>query len=116
MKRLFEMMEKLNVDGTDQEVMPGGYGEFGYEATNPIPVNTVYGSISYLGKLRTLNGTKIQYERTGSTSAQNIDQLIDEYVILDNGQKIASLFICPYNKKNSERPPKGFKIAPLPWL
>lgn len=113
MKGLFEIMGKLNEGGTDQDIMPDGYGEFGHDVTNPIPVNTVMGSIAYLGKLRTLNGTKIQYERIGSTSAQNIDQVIDEYKILDNGQKIASLFICPYNKKNSERPPKGFKISPL---
>lgn len=94
--------------------MPDGYGEFGHDVTNPIPVNTVMGSIAYFGTLRTLNGTKIQYKRIGSTSAPNIDQTIDEYTILDNGQKIATLFICPYNKKNSERPPKGFKISPLP--
>jgi hypothetical protein len=114
MKSLFEIMEKLNEGGTDQDTMPDGYGEFGHDITNPIPVNTVMGSIAYLGTLRTLNGTKIQYERIGSTSAQNIDQTIDKYAILDNGQKIATLFICPYNKKNSERPPKGFTISPLP--
>lgn len=114
MKGLFEIMEKLNEGGTDQDTMPDGYGEFGLEVTNPIPVNTVMGSVTYLGKLRTLNGTKIQYERICSTSAKNVDQAIDEYAILENGQKITSLFICPYNKKNSERPPKGFKISPLP--
>lgn len=114
MKGLFEVMEKLNEGGTDQDVMPDGYGEFGHELTNPIPVNTVMGSIAYLSKLRTMAGAKVQYERVGSTSAPNIDQIIDEYEILDNGNKIATLFICPYNKKNSERPPKGFKISPLP--
>ncbi len=114
MKGLFEAMEKLNEGGTDQDVMPDGYGEFGHDITNPIPVNTVMGSIAYLGKLRTMAGTKVQYERVGSTSAPNIDQIIDEYEIFDNGQKIATLFICPYNKKNSDRPPKGFKISPLP--
>lgn len=114
MKGLFETLEKLNEGGTDENVMPDGYGEFGYEVTNPIPVNTVMGSIAYLGTLRTMDGTKVQYDRVDSTSAPNIDQMIDEYEILVNGRQIANLFICPYNKKNSYRPPKGFKISPLP--
>lgn len=114
MKGLYEVMQKLNEGGTDQDVMPDGYGEFGHEVTNPIPVNTVMGSIAYLGKLRTMDGTKVHYERVGSTSAENIDQVIDEYEIHANGRKVANLFICPYNKKNSDRAPKGFKISPLP--
>ena len=114
MKGLFEVMEKLNEGGTNQDVMPDGYGEFGHEITNPIPVNTIIGSFAYLGKLRTTKGTKVQYRRIGPRSTPNIDQIIDEYEILDNGQKIATLFICPYNKKNSDRPPKGFKLSPLP--
>jgi hypothetical protein len=114
MKGLFEAMQKLNEEGTDQNVMPDGYGEFGHDVSNPIPVNTVMGSIAYLGRLRTMDGIKVQYERSGSTSADNIDQIIDEYEISANGEKVANLFFCPYNKKNSDRPPKNFKLSPLP--
>lgn len=114
MKGLYEVMQTMNEGGTDEDVMPDGYGEFGHEPTNPIPVNTVMGSIAYLGKLRTLDGIKVQYERMGSITAPNIDNMIDEYEIVANGKKITHLFICPYNKKNSDRPPKGFKISPLP--
>lgn len=112
-KALYEAMEKLNEGGTDQDVMSEGFGEFGHDLTNPIPVNTIMGSIAYLSKLRTMEGIKVEYERAGSLSAPNIKRIIDRYNISANGEKIATLFICPYNKKNSEKAPNGFKIASL---
>jgi len=114
-KALFEEMEKLCEQGTDKDVMPDGYGEFGHEPTNPIPTKMPMGSIAYLGRLRTLDGVKVKYHRIGSTGAPNIDQIIDQYEVTANGRKVATLFLCPYNKKNSDRPPKGFTLAPLPW-
>lgn len=109
------MIEKMCEGGTDQDVMPDGYGEFGHTSTNPIPTKTPMGSISYLGKLRTMDGVKVKYHRVGSLSSPNIDSMIDQYEITANDRKVATLFICPYNKKNSDRPPKGFNLAPLPW-
>ena len=111
---LFDAMSKLNEGGTDDDTIPEGYGEFGYEKTNPIPVNTVFGNISYLGKLRTTEGKRIQHERIGSTSAPNINLPIDIYKISDGIEVIATLYMSPYNKKNSERPPRGFKLDALP--
>jgi hypothetical protein len=111
MKTLFEALKEMNKDGTDQDTMPEGFGEFGHDVTNPIPVNTVFGSTSYLGRLRTLDGTKVEYERTGSTRAKNIESIIDKYEIFEEGEKIATLYICPYNKKISERAPEGFRLA-----
>lgn len=114
MQELFEAMSMLNEGGTEEDTIPDGYGEFGYDVTNPIPVNTVMGNMAYLGKLRTLDGEKVQYERLGSTSAPNIENPIDAYEISVNGQVLTTLYISPYNKKNSERPPKGFKLSALP--
>ncbi len=51
-----------------------------------------------------------KYERIGSTKAPNIDSPIDIYNILNNEKVIATLYINPYTKKNSERSPKGFKL------
>ena len=45
----------------------------------------------------------------GSTSAANIENPIDMYAISVNEKQIATLYIS-YNKKNSERAPKGFKL------
>jgi len=97
--------------GTDEDVMPEGYGEFGLEITNPIPVYTILGNKLYLDRLRTVNGEKLYYERIGSMTAPNIPSIIDGYSIYVQGEKIATLYICPYNKKNSEKAPKGFYLV-----
>jgi hypothetical protein len=108
---LFEKLKILNSSGTDLDEMPEGSGEFGLEVTNPIPVCTVLGNFVYLSKLRTLNDEIITYERRGSTGTPTIKSIIDVYEIFCLDQQIAILYICPYNKKNSNRAPKGFKIS-----
>ena len=107
----FEKLKALNTSGTDLDEMPEGYGEFGLTVTNPIPVCTVLGNIVYLSKLKTANGEKITYERRGSTGSQNIKAMIDVYEVFCLNRQIATLYICPYNKKNSNRAPSGFIIS-----
>ena len=114
MKELYEVLQMGNEEGTDQDIIPEGIGEFGYDVTNPIPVNTVFGNTAYLGRLRTLNGIKVRYERRGSTGTANIKNPIDIYDIFEEENKIATLYISPYNKKNSTIAPKGFKLIHLP--
>ena len=46
---LFEIMSEANKGGCTTDEMPEGIGEFGLVPTNPIPVNTIQGSILYLG-------------------------------------------------------------------
>jgi hypothetical protein len=98
------------VSGTNQDVMPEGFGEFGHEATNPIPVRTIFGNKIYLNRLRTLDGQKITYNRTRSLNTKNIPSIIDEYRIFSTTKQIATLYICPYNKAISNKAPKGFKL------
>ena len=107
---ILRAMSLLNEGGTDLDTIPEGYGEFGYEVTNPIPVNTVLGNMAYLRRLRTLNGKEVQVTRLGSTWAPIIEKPINNYEISVEGEKIASLFLSPYHKKNSIRSPKGFKL------
>ena len=116
MHTLYKAMEALNEGGTEEDMIPEGYGEFGLEVTNPIPVNTVMGSIAYLGRLRTLDGQKVEYNRIGSTSADNIDKPIDVYEILLCGKEFDTIYISPYNKKNSERAPKGYTLGHLNFI
>lgn len=97
--------------GTDQDTIPEGFGEFGLELTNPIPVHTIIGNRVYLDKLRTLDGKKVEYERQGSTHCGNIKNCIDIYNITVESIFVAKLYISPYNRKNSERAPKGFILA-----
>ena len=106
---VFELQKKVMAQGTDQDVMPEGTGEFGLEATNPIPTLTTTGSIAYLAKLRTENGAKVLYERIGPAYVTNIPHIIDAYKITGDG-KATTIYLCAYNKKNSEKAPKGFKV------
>ena len=107
---LYKAMHAMNEDGTDQDTIPNGYGEFGYDLTNPIPVNTIFGNTAYLAKLRTMDGTKVAYNRIGSFSSPVSDKPVDGYEVFANEEKVATLYIDPYNKKNSNKAPKNFKL------
>ncbi|MCX7954434.1 MAG: hypothetical protein N3A01_04490 [Bacteroidales bacterium] len=106
-----EFSKTANPEGTDKDEMPEGFGEFGLEITNPIPTRSIPDSYFYLNRLRTKNGSKITYKRIGSMRAPNIKHLIDAYRIYENGKEIAIIYICPYNKKNSNKAPKGFELC-----
>jgi hypothetical protein len=108
MLRMFS--QQTNSEGTDQDEMPEGYGEFGLEITNPIPAASIPDSYYYLDNLKTVSGGKITYDRIGSMQAPNINATIDGYRIFSNGSQIATIYICPYNKKTSAKAPKGFKL------
>lgn len=110
LKGLYDIMNSVNEEETDQDTLLNGYGEFGFDVTNPIPVNTILGNTAYLGRLRTLDGIKVTYERIGSVSSPISKNPIDAYEIFANGEKIAKLYIDSYNKKNSQKAPKNFKI------
>lgn len=90
--------------------MKGSFGNFGYEKTNPIPVSGHNGLNDYLSKLSLNNGHDIKYMRQGSTFADNINGIIDIYLILDakTNEEITNLYICIYNKTTSDNIPNGF--------
>lgn len=116
-QELYDLQKEfMGSQGSDSDTMPEGIGEFGLEVTNPVPTSTVFGSIFYMGQLRTLDGVKVEYDRKGSTMAANITSMIDIYKITANGKEVATIYVCPYNQKNSERAPKGFKLAALPFV
>ena len=106
-----EFSKTSNPSGTDKDEMPEGYGEFGLEITNPIPASSIPDSYFYLNRLRTQNGSEITYTRAGSMFAPNIKHAVDAYHISANGRKIATIYICAYNKKTSSKAPKGFKLS-----
>jgi len=114
-KELFDVMSKANEGGCTTDEMPEGIGEFGLEPTNPIPVNTVQGSILYLGGLRAMDGTRVNNKRLRSLGAQNIQKPIDEYLIThENGDELAIIYISPYQANNSKKAPRGLQqVSPL---
>lgn len=105
------MMNAGCEDGCDTDEIPGGNGEFGWDASNPIPTNTPIGSTSYLARLRYSDGAKVVYERSGSTYSDVNTKPIDIYAISHpNGQALTTLYISPYNKRNSAKAPCGFSL------
>ncbi|MDC0980952.1 toxin-antitoxin system YwqK family antitoxin [Candidatus Pseudothioglobus singularis] len=100
-----------NSSGCAEDEMPNGIGEFGIEPTNPIPVNTVeLGSKKYLAGLRAEDGSKVNSERIGSQTVDNIEKPIDSYIITHkDGSEIATIYISPYQAKNSKKAPRGLK-------
>lgn len=114
-KELFEIMSEANKGGCSTDEMPEGIGEFGIVPTNPIPVNTIHGSILYLGGLRAMDGTRVNNKRLRSVSAENIKKPIDEYLIThQNGNELAIIYISPYQARNSRKAPKGLlQVSPL---
>lgn len=107
---LNSIAELMGQDGTDKDFIESGYGEFGLEVTNPIPTKGVVGSNEYLSNLLTADNKEVRFERKGSVSSSNINNLIDEYNIYNSSNKlIGNIYLAPYNKKNSNKLPIGFK-------
>ncbi len=110
-KTLFDAMSLMCEDGCETDEIPGGYGEFGYDPTNPIPTKTVFGSTSYLARLRAPDAAKVVYERQGSFSSPVHSDPIDGYTISHpDGRQLAVLYLSPYHKRNSEKAPRGFTL------
>lgn len=110
-KALFDAMSTMCEDGCETDEIPGGHGEFGHAVTNPIPTKTVFGSTSYLARLQSSDGAKVVYEREGSLSSPVSPSPIDAYAIShQDGRRLATLYLSPYHKRNSERAPKGFSL------
>lgn len=59
MKKMHDLQNEMisKMKSTDQDEIPWGEGTFGYDATNPIPTNTNFGSINYLSRLPTRKPT-----------------------------------------------------------
>lgn len=108
---LRELSQTLNPERTEKDQMEEGYGEFGLELTNPVPVASIPDSYVYLNNLRTEDGDKIKYRREGQVFAHNIKYGVSSYKIFRGEKEITRIYICPYNKKNSKKAPKGFKLA-----
>lgn len=99
--------------GTTLDEIPGGVGDYGYAATNPIPTHGISGSEDFLNSLYTREGAKIKWNRVGSISVKNLKYPVDIYAINEYGkeEEIARLYLSPYNKRTSVKPPGGFYLG-----
>ena len=111
---VFKDLKKINelmfIEETVNGEIQGGYGTFGFEPTNPIPVRGVFGETNYLARLRTKEGVKVEYIRLGHIRAENIDRPIDRYEIRVNGIVACTLYLYPYCKETSDITPQGYYL------
>ncbi len=111
-KTMFQNQIALCEDGVDADELPNGHGEFGLSLSNPIPCQSILGGRLYLDRLRTADGAKIMYQRTGLFFTEVTKHPVDGYAVSQqNGKPLATLYISAYQKRNSEICPKNFYLA-----
>ena len=85
---------------------------FGLTPEKPVftpALKSVSGEKEYLNKLRTVNGDKISYERTGSISTVGVHGITDIYdTFLPSGELYKRIYINMYGAKGSQEAPAGF--------
>lgn len=111
---IYEAMNTLASEGCDTDEIPGATGEFGWACSNPVPTHTMFGSVSYLARLRTPDGGRVEKERIGSFSSPATRMPVDGYALRDAaGKDVGVVFLSPYHQRNSERAPSGLVLSKL---
>jgi hypothetical protein len=108
-KLLPEPLGELIKNTVACDVISGATGQFGFEATNPIPVNGAIGELSYLSRLETLQGERLLFHRIGA-----IDKLDVFEAVTYSGSAWYVFFVDMYHPRRSKRAPEGFGIAKEP--
>lgn len=86
-------------------------GKFGYDVTNPIPINGIDMIDDYFARLTLITGESITKNRVGSTNAENLEFPVDIYEIFNTcNEKITTLFVYAYHGNMSNKAPEGFKL------
>lgn len=98
--------------GESCDVISDSYGEFGREATNPIPVNGPKGEILYLNNLRTLENEPLIFHRISYQEVAGLDEAVDIFEVTNiEGTKWDILFFHMYHPRNSNVSPKQFVLT-----
>ncbi len=112
LKAIVQFQVEARADGVDTDDIPKAYGPFGLCKTNPTPTRSVVGSNAYLKSLRTKDGRRVTANRMGSASAEDVTSgMIDIYQPSADGQPAATIYVCPYHKRNSAKAHEGSYLA-----
>lgn len=113
---------KLAMAGADCDQLPGAFGEFGREISNPVPVNGAKGEIKYLAKLRGKGGLPVLFHRIGSMSSPVTPHSVDAYELLRSDDESGSLrprydkwdvlYLDMYHPRRSELAPSNYIFTP----
>ena len=97
--------------GCDADEIPEGFGRFGLELSNPVPVHGFPECERYLGRLR-YRGAPVTWFRVGSFRAENLAMPVDTYEIYDQSSRpVGRVHISPYHRRTSCLAPEGFTLA-----
>lgn len=106
---LLELLDSGTYNGTTQDEMEEGYGEFGWDLTNPIPTVNRRGARQYLSLLRTTEGKPVRHHLQGSFKAENVDYSVDLYILYTE-EEVGWIYISSFQETNSHKAPDGFYL------
>lgn len=90
------------------EQVNGATGRFGYDPTNPIPVNGALGEIFYLHSLRNEEHQRFFFSRLGSIWVKKYPRKIDKYTVVSiDGSQHFNLYFDFYFERRSRYVPEG---------
>lgn len=110
-KKLYEEYLKFDKDmfTIADEELTSNENDYGFDIDNPIELVSIGSIYTYLNSICLEDGSKIEYERTGSFDNKK-KVIIDEYVITSKGKETRKLYFSGYGVNNSKITPKGFKF------
>jgi hypothetical protein len=112
-----DLSAPLCEEGVDADELPLATGEFGRCPGNPIPVKANHGAKAYLDCLCALDGRTVVYRRIGSTPSERHGRILDVYAIAHpDGTDLGTLYLAPFNRRNSSRCPAGLRLPICPTL
>ncbi|MEO8441993.1 MAG: hypothetical protein ABI547_05860 [Betaproteobacteria bacterium] len=91
------------------DAIPGSTGHFGFEPTNPVPVNGTVGELAYRSCLETLNGDRLLFHRIGAIEKVDVFE-----AVTFSGDVWYVFFLDMYHPRRSRQAPAGFSIAKEP--
>jgi hypothetical protein len=106
---LHDALSQTNNYRIDADEFPNGTGDFG-SLSNPIPCKSILDSHRYLRQLITPEGNFISFKRLGSFQSEACQMPVDGYVIKIYGANIKTIYLSPYQCRNSRKAPYGFEL------
>ncbi len=105
------MYEEGDKEEANEEVK-NSTGEYGFEKSNPIPVNGIAGEHYYLSKLRCPEGKSFFFHRKGSCGTAPDMDMVDEFELLCRKKEHHyELYLDRYHLVPSQRPPQGLSMS-----
>ena len=101
----------LGADNAQGEEVENATGRFGFDATNPIPLNGIDRINDYFRRLRFINGERVVFERRGSVGAENLPFPVDKYIVgTQDNPESDILFVYAYHGNLANKAPEGFRL------